>query len=227
MNRRRCGALRAVPWRVAGCLAAVAVLVAGCTSSSADGPTGSSGSGSSVAVSPSVADVSTSPSAHVASEGLASAPAAPSPTGTADSQDIAAEEAADRTAIEAQWVTFWEVYRQIARSPEADRPGLLQPVAIDPSFSAALRDAKTLSDQGLDTYGNVVHHLSWPIPVDNGQNATIADCMDQSNAGTFAVATNEKRSVGVAANNIRGVMNRGSDGIWRVSTLLYLTDQPC
>jgi len=121
MNRPRRGALRAVPWRVAGWLAAVAVLVAGCTSSSADGPTGSSGSGSSAAASPSVAEVPTSPSSNVASGGLSSSPTAPNATGTVDSLDPAVQEVAERTAIEAQWKQFWIVYDQIVRTPKRRR----------------------------------------------------------------------------------------------------------
>jgi len=98
---------------------------------------------------------------------------------------------------------------------------------MDPSYSAALKDGENLTDEGLDTYGDVIHHVSWPIPIEGNDNATIADCMDQSNAGNYVVVTNEKHSVGVAANNIRGAMSRGSDGIWRVNAILYLTDQPC
>jgi len=229
MTTHRHGPPRAAPRRITACAAAVALLVAGCTSTTttADDPTRATASKSPTAPTPSVLDISPSPNSPNPREGLASSLPATSPNGTAGSPDPAAQEAADRAAIEGQWVKFWEIYRRIARTPEADRPALLHTVAMDPSYSAALKDGENLTDEGLDTYGDVIHHVSWPIPIEGNDNATIADCMDQSNAGNYVVVTNEKHSVGVAANNIRGAMSRGSDGIWRVNAILYLTDQPC
>ena len=228
MNRRRCGARRAVPWRVAGCLAAMAVLVAGCTSSSADGPTGSSGSGSSSAVSPSVADLSTTPISAVASSDVTTSPTpATIPTDVSGPPDLAAQEVADRAAIEAQWVAFWDVYNGIVRTPSEQRHRTLESVAVDPILSEIVDAAARFDSQGLDYYGSVVQHPYWVTPVNGQAFAVMRDCQDQSQYGSVYVATNAKRSVGVDHNSMQAGFVKGDDGAWRVQNFQHLENVPC
>jgi hypothetical protein len=228
MSRRRPGVLRAVPWRVAGCLAAVALFVAGCTSSSADGPTGSGGSGSSAAVSPSVADVSTSPSSSVASNDVATSPTpATIPTEVSALPDPAVQEATDRAAIESQWKKFWNVSENIIRTPAEMREAALGEVSVDPIKSRILNAANKSASEGIDYYGSVVQHPYWVDPVDGKDFAVMRDCQDQSQYGSIEVASGNKRTVGVARDSLQAGFVRDSQGVWRVQNIQFLENVPC
>ena len=227
MSRRRCGGLR-VPWGVAGCLAVVAVLAAGCTSSSADGPTGSSGSAASAAVSPSVADVSTNPISPNASSATTTASAEPDalPT-TQDSLDPAAQEISDRAAIERAWAHFWKVTDNLPTVPEAERRDAASSVAIEPTLTQVLGQAKSLADSGLVVYGTSIFHPYWEQSIDGKATALMGDCTDTSQSGSMFIATGEKRTVGVPDNNTRVTFVKGSDGVWRVKEIFFLVDAKC
>lgn len=215
-------------WHIVGCLAATALFVAGCTTTAADGPTVSSGPGSSAAVSPSVADVTTSPSSSVASSDVTTSPE-PATTSTNGSgqPDSATQEANDRAAIEAQWVAFWDVYNRIVRTPSEQRHRALEPVAVDPILSEIVDAAARFDSQGLDYYGSVVQHPYWVTPVNGEAFAVMRDCQDQSQYGSVYVATNVKRSVGVDRNSLQAGFVRGDDGVWRVQNLQHLENVPC
>lgn len=209
--------------RAAGISTGVLILVAGCTSTSADNPTTSAVV--SVTVSPSVIDPSSlkpSPSAP---------PPSPSPSAvgpsTSGSLDPAAQEAADRAAIEAQWAKFWAVYTGIIRTPTEQRSAALDAVSIDPAKTSVLNAAAKLEAEGLDYYGEVVlRPYSIEIDTDRG-DAVLEDCQDQSGYGSLYVDTGRKRTVGVSDNHTQAGFVRGSDGIWRVQNVQYPTNSPC
>ena len=228
MSKRRCSALRAVPWRVAGCLAAVAVLAAGCTSTSADGPSGSSGSASVAAVSPSVADLSTTPISAVAPSDVTTSPeTATTPTEVSALPDPALQEATDRAAIETQWKKFWNVSENIIRTPAEMREAALGEVSVDPIKSRMLSAANKSASEGIDYYGSVVQHPYWVDPVDGRDFAVMRDCQDQSQYGSIEVASGNKRSVGVARDSLQAGFVRDSQGVWRVQNIQFLENVPC
>ena len=215
-------------WRIAGCLAATVVFVGGCTSSSADGPTGSSGSGSSSAPSPSVADVSPSPSSPVATSAVpTSSDPATVPTQVSGPPDPAAQEVLDRAAIEQAWAHFWEVTDSLPTVPEAERRDAASGVAVEPTFSQVLEQAKHLADNGLVVYGTSKFHPYWEQSVDGKSTAVMGDCTDTSQSGSIVTATGEKRTVGVPDNNTRVTLVEGSDGVWRVKEIFFLVDIKC
>lgn len=204
-------------------VAGLLVLAAGCTTSSADGQT--STAVVSLTVSPSVVDPSTflpSPSAP---------PASPSPSvresSTPSSPDSAAQEAADRAAIEAQWLAFWDVYRDMIRAPDDQREPLLSKVATSPLKEAMITEARNAQAAGQDNYGTVRHRTFWDIPVDGNKVATIADCQDQTGTGIVEVSTGRKITEGVDGIEIRGQMVEGEDGPWRVQALFEAGDSNC
>src|SRR5690349_15236359 len=130
-------------WRVVACGVAVVFGVAGCTSGSADGPTSTSpltlGSPSVIdtsttSVAPTVSSPAVSPTPSVVDVPTASS-APPS------SLDPAAQEAADRAAVEAAWVQFWQIYTNIVRTPLAQRSAALDMVAVDPIRTEILNAA--------------------------------------------------------------------------------------
>jgi len=202
--------------------AGVLILVAGCTSSTADGPT--STAVVSVTVSPSVID----PSSLVPST---SAPPSPSPSvvepPASTSLDPAAQEAADRAAIEAQWIKFWDVYRDMIRTPDERRDELLAAVVTSPLKETMINEARSAQAAGQDNYGTVQHRIFWDIPVAGSSVATIADCQDQTGTGIVDVTTGQKVSEGVDQIEIRGQMVESDDGVWRVQALFESGDSSC
>jgi len=228
MTRHRYGVFRSAAFPIAGCVAGVALLVAGCTSGSADGTTRSSTSASSAAPTPSVAELSPSASsAAITSADPASTNPSSALTQTSESLDPAAQEAADRAAIEAQWAAFWGTYNAIVRTPEDQRSTALGKVAVDPILSEILEAAARFDSQGLDYYGSVVQHPYWTSPVDGQPFAVMRDCQDQGGYGSVYTSTGVKRSVGVNRNSIQAGFVKGTDGVWRVQNFQHLEDVPC
>lgn len=222
MNRPR-HSLRSI----AGCIAATAVLVAGCTSSTADGPTAFNRS-SSAAPSPSVADVSQGSRSQLSSTETTTATAEPSsPPSTQGSVDSAAEEVSDRAAVEQAWAHFWEVTDSLSTVAEAERRDAASGVAVEPTLSQVLSQAKDLADNGLAVYGTSEFHPYWEQSVDGKSTALMGDCTDTSQSGSVVIATGEKRTVGVPDNNTRVTFVKGPDGVWRVKEIFFLLDVKC
>lgn len=216
-------------WRVVACGAAVVIGVAACTSSTADGPSSTSPL---TLGSPSVIDASTaSIAATVSSPVVSPTPSVidvPTPSSAPPSSlDPAAQEAADRAAIEAQWVKFWQVYTESVRTPIEQRSSALDTVSVDPIRTRLLDAARRFDDEGLDYWGSVVPHPYWVEPVNGQQFAVMRDCQDQSHYGSIVVQTGAIRSVGVERNSLQAGFVLGPDGIWRVQTLNHLGDVPC
>ena len=193
--------------------------VVGCTGSGVTeqsvGPTGSG------TPSPQSTSASLPPSGLDASN-------APSSTRPATTSSPAADaEAADRTAAEAQWIKSWDVYLAMAATPAAERDALASTVTIDPAKSKMLTDAQEFDKQGLQTYGQIGHRISWPQAINGADTALIDDCQDRSNSGSLEASTGNKVTVGVAGLHYQGQLVRGDDGIWRVSQSYFLKDEPC
>lgn len=202
-------------------LAIACVLLAGCTSASGvnietlDPATSTSTASSTASASPSQS--SAPPSSVLAS---------PSPTAGTDS-GLPAGEAADRAAVESQWIKSWDVYAALAHTPGDQRAALAGTVAVDPALTNMLTDAQTLTGKGWDTYGQIAHRISWPQSVDGKPSAVIADCQDSSQSGSYETSTGYKRTVGVPRDHMQGILLRSDDGIWRVQQVFYLKDEPC
>jgi hypothetical protein len=202
-------------------LAIACVLLAGCTSAS----------GVNVETLDPATSTSTASSTASASPSQSSAPpssvlASPSPIAGTDS-GLPAGEAADRAAVESQWVKSWDVYLAIAITPAADREALADTVTVDPTRANLLSDAAQFDSQGLQTYGALGHRISWPQPIAGGTTAVIDDCQDRSQAGSMKAATGDKLTVGVPRDHYQGSLVKGDDGIWRVAQVFYLKDEPC
>jgi len=205
----------------AGCaVGAVLVLVAGCSTSSADGPTSSPASATASA---SVVDPSTNlPTAT---------PALPTPSvigpPTPTSPDPAAQEAADRAAVEAVWADFWRVTDGLTRIAGPDRMAIASEVAVEPTLTQVLEQARSLDSKGREVYGASIFHPYWEQSINSGNMAVMGDCTDTSQSGARDISTGEIKTVGVPNNNTRATFVRGSDGRWRVEKIFYLLDVPC
>ena len=140
---------------------------------------------------------------------------------------VSAAEADDRAAAEAQWTKYWEVYAALPHTPEDQWDALLTPVAVESMINAAKDDARSIRDEGNDTYGTVGHRFTWTKPVGGSDTAVLQDCNDGSQAGAYETATGNKITVGVPRQNTMGTLVRGPDGIWRVSAAYIVKDAPC
>lgn len=137
------------------------------------------------------------------------------------------EEAANRAAIEAQWVKFWEVAAGLSEQPEDQWDALISEVSIDPMRSSVLESASRRKLANRSNYGSIGHFIFWQFPVDGADVATIADCQDHSKAGMIDNTTGERSDPGGARVNVRGILARGQDGVWRVREYFELADSPC
>lgn len=214
-NRLRAGAISA----------GMLILVAGCTSSTAVGPT--STAFVSPSVTPSVIDPSSLHPSASTPPPSPSSDAVESSASTAVSSDISPQEAADRAAIEAQWIKFWDVYQGIVRTTPDDRQAMAQSVAVTTLADKMVAAAEKASLENKDNYGEVVHHVFWQFDVAGKSSAVIADCLDQSNAGTVDTSTGTLITTGPERANMRGELVRGDDGIWRVKSITSLNSSPC
>jgi hypothetical protein len=142
--------------------------------------------------------------------------------------DPAEREAADRQAVEAAWAHYWAVYETFRSTvPESRWDSTIAQIAVDPIRSQILKAARADRIIGAVPYGQVVPHPYWRTPINGGATATMGDCMDQSHYGSMFAKTGQKRSVGVAHDNLRATLVRGSDGRWRVKQIEYLLDVKC
>ena len=228
MTTHRHGPPRAAPRRITACAAAVALLVAGCTSTTADDPTRAIASKSPTAPTPSVLDISPSPDPPLGSnETTASSNESSRSAATQSSLDPAAQEVSDRAAVEAAWAHFWKVTDSLATVPESDRLGAASGVAIDPTLTQVLEQARDLADKGLAVYGSSTFHPYWDQSIDGMSTAVMGDCTDTSQSGSMVLATGERRTVGVPDNNTRVTFVKDADGLWRVKEIFFLVDVKC
>jgi hypothetical protein len=100
-------------------------------------------------------------------------------------------------------------------------------VAVPALAEKMVTAAEKASIENRDNYGEVIHHIFWQFDVGGKSNAVIADCLDQSKAGTVDTATWAILTVGPERSNMRGEMLRGSDGIWRVESVTSLNETQC
>lgn len=135
-------------------------------------------------------------------------------------------EAADRSAIEAQWLSFWEVGLTITDRPEAEWDRLVSAVSIDPIRAAVLDSASQRLSSGKKNYGQIKHRIFWQFPVGGSDEATIGDCQDHSGAGTEDALGN-RSAPGGSSVNMRGVLVRTADGVWRVREYTEFPNIPC
>lgn len=183
-----------------------------------DAPTRSSN-----AADPSAPTTSTSEAtAGAVSPSAASPTLLPEVTAPTDPKEIA-----DRQAVEAAWVRFWDYYPTFEELSPQERQSIADSISVDPLKTQILEGAANADANGESGYGTVTHRISWYQSVDGQQQIAIADCMDQDKMGTDDRSTGKKLSKGYPRTNLRGDVVLGADGVWRVRNLYYLTDETC
>ncbi len=132
--------------------------------------------------------------------------ATPTATGLAEEQQILA-----------QYSAFFAALTPASKATPAGRLEMLRLVATDPSLTRTLGGIAAAAAAGEMLYGRDV--LRPEVISVVGTTATLRDCQDTSGFGRVKVATGKRVTVGVKNTLATVVMKRGTDGVWRVSTV--------
>ncbi|MBA9003055.1 hypothetical protein [Thermomonospora cellulosilytica] len=104
--------------------------------------------------------------------------------------------------------------------PEGTRRQRLAQYLTDPQLSRILDRIKDLHAENLTSYGASVPHIK-SVKVE-GDKATVHDCQDSSNSGLMDATTQRKINRGVKEESIKALMQKHSDGRWRISKFVVL-----
>ncbi|MFV2178742.1 hypothetical protein ACFHW2_40380 [Actinomadura sp. LOL_016] len=96
----------------------------------------------------------------------------------------------------------------------------LSAVMVDPQLSRVLKRIDDMERKNQATYGNIVVHVTSADITEDG--AVVRDCQDSSNAGLLDTRTQKKLNRGVKKRNIKALLERGTDGRWRVNKFIVL-----
>ncbi|GGL99655.1 hypothetical protein GCM10011594_19510 [Nakamurella endophytica] len=129
--------------------------------------------------------------------------------------------------MEKAWLKFWDVYNNLLKLPKQDWKSALDGVATGSLVSTLLAQAAAASKDGVDNYGQMGHRPYWGPKIDGRETASIGDCVDESEFGTYRVATKQKLTVGRPRVNFRGILNQSRDGSWRVVQVQFLKGTQC
>ena len=130
-----------------------------------------------------------------------------------------ANEAADRAAIEKQWVAFWDLYVEIlAVHAGASRGGARQrspgPCLTETLVAKrkAVRSRRDSASRAL-----LATTCTGQLPVADESTAVIGDCMDQGGFGSYDTQDWKENDGRTNQSRLsRAIVDEGSDGTWRV-----------
>lgn len=164
---------------------------------------------------------STTPSPPTASPTTA-APTTTSPTGTA-TPSLPPE----AQQILAQYRKFFPLLRELGGDQAADRGPKLAAVATKPLYDTVLANLAKNDAEGIAFYGPPAKLLP-RITAITGDVAIIEDCQDGSQGGTKRKSDGQLLTVGRKGSAVTATVARGSDHIWRVSSITRQgKDVPC
>lgn len=130
-----------------------------------------------------------------------------------------------RVAVEQTWNAFWSVTVSMYSVAPSLVNSTISSVAVDPVHTQMLEEIKLFDSLHIVRYGYVVSH-PYSVIVTGGQ-AVLKDCLDTSDAGSKYTTTGARRSVGIPRDNTTATLLMGTDGKWRVKSVVYLEDVKC
>ena len=166
-----------------GVLFAACVLLSGCSAGSGVNtetvnPPSASGPAPSSSLTSAPAD-STAPAAGTSSPVSSSV----IPSAAESTDGLTAQEAADRAAVEAQWVKSWDVYLAMAITPAAIVRRWSHRRRRPHEGEHAQRRRRVSTARACRPTAALGHRISWPQPINGAATAVIDDCQDRSQAG--------------------------------------------
>lgn len=143
------------------------------------------------------------------------------PTKTPPSAPSATPTSAE-DAVRQSYTQYWAILPQAEHADnDASRRELLARYSTEPQLSTALHGIDDLHSKDLTSSGYVVVHIQ-SVQV-SGDQATVWDCQDATNALIQQRSTGKTLSRGVPNDHIRAALSRGSDGQWRISQFAPLS----
>ena len=121
----------------------------------------------------------------------------------------------NEAAAKNAYTSFIAVLDRADSLPESSRKQQLSALMIEPQLSRVLKRVEELQSKNLTSYGKVAVHIT-SVKV-TGNDATLRDCQDSSNAGIMNKHTRKKINRGVKKGNTKAYLVKGTDGQWRVS----------
>ncbi|WP_285497832.1 hypothetical protein [Actinomadura sp. NBRC 104425] len=128
--------------------------------------------------------------------------------------------APESEAVKSAYRGFVSALERADSLPDATRKQQLATYMIDPQLSRVLEVVKEHKADHLATYGSVIVHIN-SVSVD-GDDATLRDCQDATNAGLRDTRTDKKINRGVRERHVEATLKKGADGRWRVSKHIIL-----
>ncbi|MCK2243699.1 MULTISPECIES: hypothetical protein [unclassified Crossiella] len=123
------------------------------------------------------------------------------------------------SSIRSAYQEFWQVAAAIDKQPESEWQTRMSAVAADPQLRRTVQGLGLLREQSVVLYGSTTARITNVELA--GDRATVQDCQDGSKAGQADAKTGKPKTVGVARNPVTATMQRGTDGRWRVSDVVF------
>jgi hypothetical protein len=124
-----------------------------------------------------------------------------------------------------QYGTFYTTLERGWRVGRHQRVALFETVAVEPELSRVVGAMLASDSLGETGYGKIIPRPR--ITKISGQTAWITDCQDGSRAGRVKIASGRKTTRGTSRDLAIVSMQRGSDGVWRLSTVTYRPAGSC
>lgn len=131
---------------------------------------------------------------------------------------------ADSAGVERAYRKFWTVAQAVDRQPPARWRPILATVAGEPLLDDLLDNLASNRDHGTVQYGTVTPRAT--VAQLLADRASVVDCQDASGSGEVDRETGAIQRIGAARTSVTAVLQRGADGVWRVTEARYRPD-PC
>lgn len=136
---------------------------------------------------------------------------------TSTTLDAAAQEKKDRQDAELVWRKLEGLAISMTTLSPDQAEQAFQQVAVDPELTRLRSAYTTLTSRGEAGYGQPIIFVSWRVPINGADAATMYDCQDGSQAGYLDKATGSKLTVGTPNTPMTVSLQRTTQG-WRVSS---------
>lgn len=130
----------------------------------------------------------------------------------------------DEEAVTVAYRSLYPLGQRAEQTEAASRRTILARVATEPLLSRMLRGIAALRATDRVTWGTPVVH-AFEVKVED-KRATLHDCQDATRTGQADARTGRHLTHGKSRTHLVATLNRGEDGVWRVSTLEQL-EKPC
>ena len=131
----------------------------------------------------------------------------------------------EKQKVLAGYEAFWESFGPLGQMSAAERPAALRAVAVEPLIAATLKELARRDAANQVSYGRTGTRPE--VSLLQGASAAVRDCQNTSASGLMDKTTGKKLTVGVPAYLRLSEMKRGTDGVWRITTINAYPNAKC